>query len=116
MISSREVYNELVKKDDGVALWVKQRRDRFIDPSTDVQPHVGVIYASFPNPGMRNDADPWVIAEAKVKCLTFVTYEGRTFAGVPTKRWYRSMPGTCKHFGIPCITLPEALGQLGGSF
>src|SRR6266567_8153402 len=77
---------------------------------------VSAIYATFPNPGIRDAADPWVIAEAKVRGLTVVTYEGRSFAGVPTKRWARSMPGICQHEGVLCVTLPEALTALGGQF
>lgn len=116
VLSPREVYNELVRKDDDVARWAKRGIQRFVYPTAEVQRLAGVIYRSFPNPGVRNDADPWVIAEAKAKRLTVVTYEGQTFAGVPTKRWARSMPGICRHHGVPCYTLPEALGRLGGSF
>ena len=117
VLSPREVYKELVEKDDDVAQWAKQRVERFIYPVPDVQRDAGVIYRSFFSPGgLRNAADPWVVAEAKVKGLTVVTYEGRTFSGVPTRHWDKSMPGICNHHGVLCITLPEALGQLGGSF
>lgn len=116
IVGPREVYNELEKKDDDVAAWAKKRIARFVDPVEEVQLQTGPIYQSFPNPGVRNAADPWVLAEARVKGLTVVTYEGRTFSGVPTRRWHRSMPGVCQHHDVPCITLPEALGQLGGSF
>jgi len=59
-----------------------------------------------------------LIAEARVRDLTVVTYEGRTFSGAPTseQRWSRSMPGICLRLGVDCVTLPEALGELGGSF
>lgn len=116
IVGPREVCNELTRKDDVVAAWAKERATRFIDPIADVQREAGPIYQAFPNPGIRDGADPWVIAEARVKGLTVVTYEGRTFAGVPTKNWHRSMPGICQHHSVPCITLPEALGQLGGPF
>src|SRR6266567_6311910 len=79
---------------------------------------VSAIYATFPNPGIRDAADPWVIAEAKIRGLAVVTYEGRTFSGVPTseRRWAKSMPGICRRLGVGCVTLPEALGELGGEF
>ena len=57
-----------------------------------------------------------MIAEAEIRGLTVVTYEGRSFRGVPTKNWSRQMPGICKHLGVKCATLPESLTQLGGSF
>lgn len=112
----REVYNELLRKDDDVRVWVKGRSERFVDPITEVQRQAGIIYESFRSPRLRDAADPWVIAEALVKEMTVVTYEGRSFSGVPTRRWDRSMPGICKHHGVACVTLPEALGELGGSF
>lgn len=116
ILGLRDVYNELVRKDDEVAEWARQRAGRFIGPVAAVQRQAGLIYESFPNPGVRDGADPWVIAEARVKGMTVVTYEGRTFAGVPTTNWHRSMPGICRHHAVPCVTLPEALGGLGGPF
>jgi hypothetical protein len=116
VISPRAVYVELGQKEDDVAQWAKQHTSGFVEPSEDVQRESGVIYNDFPNPGIRDVADPWVIAEARARSLTVVTYEGRTFSGVPTRRWDRQMPGICQHYDIPCLTLPDALGQLGGTF
>ena len=48
--------------------------------------------------------------------FTVVTYEGRSFSGVPTTRWHRSMPGVCQRFNVACCTLPEALKMLGAEF
>jgi hypothetical protein len=39
--------------------------------------------------------------------------EGRSFSGIPTRHWDRTMPGICKHLEAPCCTLPEALAMLG---
>ncbi len=116
IISPREVFNEIKEKDDDIFEWARRRVECFVDPIPDVQGMVDGIYSSFRNPTGRNRGDPWVVAEAKARGLTVVTYEGRTFSGVPTKRWDRSMPGICHHHGVPCITLPEALQRLGGSF
>ncbi len=67
--------------------------------------------------GIRGDgADPFLIAEARHRGLTVVTYEGRSFSGIPTRRWERSMPGICTKFAVPFATLPEALGMLGVTF
>jgi Domain of unknown function (DUF4411) len=119
VLSPREVYNELTRKDDDVAAWAKDRMGGFMEPTEDVMRAAGTIFEQeLPNSANRDGADPWVIAEARIRDLTVVTYEGRTFSGVPTseKRWASSMPGICKRLGIGCITLPEALGQLGGIF
>jgi Domain of unknown function (DUF4411) len=69
-----------------------------------------------PNPGVRDGADPFVIAEARVRSFVVVTYEGRSFSGVPTKNWAKRMPGICQHLGVECRTLPEGLASLGASF
>lgn len=115
-ISPRAVYTELMDKEDDVCRWARPRAGVFVEPTEEAQRESGAIYATFPNPGLRDAADPWVIAEAKLRRLAVVTYEGRTFRGVPTKNWSRQMPGICLHHGVPCLTLPEALGQLGGKF
>lgn len=87
-----------------------------MEPSSDVQREAGVIQGMLPNPGVRDGADPFVVAEARVRGLVVVTYEGRSFSGVPTKNWWRRMPGICQHVGVGCRTLPEALTMLGARF
>jgi hypothetical protein len=116
IILPREVYRELVAKDDDIKEWAKERSAFSLDASPDVQRAVGAIYAQFPRPGRRDGADPFVIAEAQMRGFTVVTYEGRSFSGIPTKNWDKTMPSICKHVGVPCRTVPEALAMLGGSF
>jgi Domain of unknown function (DUF4411) len=116
IIAPREVYNELIRKDDDMAAWAKIRVELFVEPSIEVQGEAGQILALLPNPGMRDGADPFVVAEAKVRQFTVVTYEGRSFSGVPTKNWAKRMPGICKEVGVECRTVPEALSMLGASF
>lgn len=116
IIPPREVYRELTAKDDEIAVWAKERAASFIDPTADVQRAAGAIYAMFSGAGRRDGADPFVIAEAQTRGFTVVTYEGRSFSGVPTRNWERTMPGICRHVGVACRTLPEALTMLGASF
>jgi Domain of unknown function (DUF4411) len=116
IVPPREVFRELTAKDDEIAEWTKDLSGLFLDPSEAVQRAAGEIYTMFPGAGRRDGADPFVVAEAQVRGFTVVTYEGRSFSGVPTKRWHRSMPGICAHVGVPCATLPEALTMLGASF
>jgi hypothetical protein len=61
-----------------------------------------------------------VIAEAKLRDLTVVTYEGRTFSGAPTRRWDRQMPCICQRHSVAMLDAPRgAHGSLrvvlGGS-
>lgn len=116
VISPREVYRELVAQDDDLAAWAKQRPAAFVAPTEDVQREAGAIQASLPSPEIRDPADPWVVAEGKLRSLTVVTYEGTSFGGAPTARWHRKLPGICQHHGVACVTVPEALERLGGSF
>ena len=116
IIAPREVLNELKAKDDDTNKWAKGFPGGFVEPSAEVQREAGSIMALLPNPGVRDGADPFVVAEAKVRGLTVVTYEGRSFSGVATKNWARRMPGICQKLDVPCRTLPEALTMLGARF
>jgi len=116
IISPRAVYIELEQKDDDVHAWAKPRAALFVDPVEAVQRSAGAIQHALPRNPLRNVADPWVIAEAQARGWTVVTYEGQTFSGVPTRNWHRSMPGICRHYGVACVTLPDAIDALGGVF
>lgn len=116
IVAPREVFVELTRKDDDVSKWAKEREVVFVDPTPEVQREAGQILSLLPNPGVRDGADPFVIAEAKIRGYTVVTYEGRSFSGALTRNWHRRMPGICQQLSVPCCTLPEALAQLGASF
>lgn len=116
IIAPREVLTELKRKDDDVAQWATDRASSFVEASEAVQRRAGAIYSLFPNPGVRDEADPFVIAEAEIRGFTVITYEGRSFSGVPTTNWARTMPGICRHLTVDCRTLPEGLAMLGASF
>jgi hypothetical protein len=113
VIIPRAVYVELEAKDTPTYTWARGFTHLCQEPSEAVQHEVGPIYVEIHESGTRDAADPFVIAEGKVNGYTVVTYEGRTFSGVPTTKWWRKMPGVCQHFGVPCMTLPEALTALG---
>ena len=114
IVLPREVYRELNEQDEEVAGWIGNYDDHVFEPVQEVQGLAGQYQREFETQrARRNAADPCVLAEAQHRGFTVVTYEGRSFRGVPTTRWHRSMPGVCQHFGIPCRTLPEALGMLG---
>jgi hypothetical protein len=116
IVTPRKVLDELRRKDDDVSEWANERPDCFVDAEEPIQRRAGEIYQEFPaNPG-RDEADPFVLAEAEARQFTVITYEGRSFSGVPTRNWVRTMPGICRHFGIECRTLPEGLAMLGGEF
>ena len=102
IVLTREVYRELTVYDDDLAAWINVHQAAVVEPTEEVQRDAGRILAEFPGSGARNAADPFIVAEALVRRLAVVTYEGRTFSGVPHARWHRSMPGVCQHFGVDC--------------
>jgi hypothetical protein len=85
IICPRAVYREVTVEDDDVASWIQAFAGLVVEPSPEVQHAVGPIQARLPNPGTRDGADPFVIAEAQVRELIVVTYEGRSFSGVATR-------------------------------
>jgi uncharacterized protein DUF4411 len=114
VIVPRAVYVELEAKDTPTYAWARHFAHFCQEPSEAVQSEVGPIYVEVKGTGATRDAaDPFVIAEGKVNGYIVVTYEGRTFSGVPTTKWWRKMPGICQHFGVECMTLPDALAALG---
>lgn len=116
IVSPREAYNELKARDDDLFRWAKDRQGAFVEPSSEVQAEAGAIAAMLPSSPTRDVADPWVIAEAKVRSFTVITYEGQSFSGERTRKWHAKMPGICQELDVPCATLPEGLAFLGGSF
>ena len=106
VIAAREVFRELVKKDDEVAAWAKQREARFVDPSPAVQKLSGELQVRFPKPNVRNIADPFVLAEADIRGFTVVTYEGRSFVG-PTKNWAKSILESARNSTLPARHFPK---------
>lgn len=115
IVLPRAVYRELLALDDDISVWIKRHSAVVAEPSEAVQRRAGEILPSFPTTANRHEADPFILAEAEARGFVVVTYEGRTFSGVPTKNWATSMPGICGRFQIPCCTLPEALEMLGVS-
>jgi hypothetical protein len=116
IVSPLVVLTELESVDDEIYRWALERQEAFLEPSPAVQKAAGEIQAQLPPSKTRGLADPWVIAQAQLLGFAVVTYEGQTFAGVPTKNWSRSMPGMCKKLGVECVTLPQALASLGARF
>lgn len=116
IVSPRMVLTELKSKDDDVYAWARHRSALFVDPTAAVQAEIGPIQALFTNP-VRDRADPFVMAEAKVRGFVVCTYEGtNTFTGRPTKKADEKMPGMCRRLSLGCCIVPEALRILGAQF
>ncbi len=110
----RAVVNETARGGDTLHEWIKARDHT--QPSEAAMARVGQLEEQFdfgkPN---RNEADPWVIAEAESRGFAVVTYEGRAFSGGPQagRRRDQPMPGICQQLGVHCVNPGTALGELG---
>jgi hypothetical protein len=113
VIVPREVYREVLDQEDAISKLLKGHEGVVADPSRQVQKRAGQLQGEFPKPGLRDKADPFVMAEAESRNNTVVTYEGITFTGAPARGADKKMPAICKRLGIRCCTLSEALRTLG---
>jgi len=109
LVSPEEVRHEIIKKTEGLDVWVKQHRNMFVALDTDMQLTVRDILAEFPlltkNLPGRNSADPFVITLAKMKNYTAVTEEGLGSINRPR------IPFVCEHYKIKCINILGLIKQ-----
>jgi hypothetical protein len=114
IVSPDEIFAELEKKEDDLHAWVKSRRKMFcaLDASTITQ--VREILAVYPRlvdtQKGRSQADPFVIAVAKIKGLTVVTGENFGTANKP------KIPFVCNELGIPSIGIVKFIRENGWNF
>ena len=117
IVPPREVFRELTAKDDDIAEWAKERAGLFLDrarrssaPSAASTRCSPLAAAAVTAP--TRSSSPRRRRAASRSPRT----RGAAFSGVPTRNWEKTMPGICRHFGVPCRTLPEALTMIGARF
>lgn len=107
--SPLEVRNEIKKKEDGLAEWLKDRPSLFQELEEDIQLASKEILKEFPwlTKGIagRKVADPFVIALAKARGYNVITEEAPGSVNRPR------IPLVCQHYSIPCVNL---LGLIQG--
>ena len=113
VVVPREVYRELLAQDDEITTLVRRHEHVIAEPTEGVQRRAGVFQQMFPKPGLRDLADPFVMAEAETRGFAVVTYEGITFAGERAKKADDKLPALCGQVGVRCCTLAQALRDLG---
>ncbi len=111
IVASEEVYREIEQIDDTLLMWIKERREIFIDVDEEQQQYVDDIVNRFPKwidyNAQKNVADPFVIALAKQNNLVVVSYER---GGNETKP---KIPYVCNEFNIEHLSFEEFLRQIG---
>jgi len=109
-----EVQRELSRRDDDLYNWVKANSDLIIPMSSDVFNAASEIMQQFVSlvqkGSIRSQGDPFVIAFAKVNCLTVIT--GEKFG---TKE-HPKIPFVCNHYKIKCINIVDFIREQSWSF
>ena len=102
IISSQEVYDEIMIGGDDLEKWAKARKGCFLPSSVPVQQEVRTILLShrglIEGGSKKNSADPFVVALAKQEQCKVVTEEVRTRNAKSPK-----IPDVCDAYQIECI-------------
>lgn len=102
IVSSREVYDEIVIGDDDLVKWVKERKESFLPSDIPIQQEVRTILSShrglIESGKKKNSADPFVIAIAKQYNCKVVTEEAPTHNVISPK-----IPDVCLAYQVDCI-------------
>lgn len=113
IISVREVYKEIERRDDAVNEWAKKHKEFFHNPDDSQLAELARIVNAHPEcldllkrkPAI---ADPWVMAAASAWGLTVVTSESPDSP--------RKIPSVCSAEGIPCANLFDMFRGLNWTF
>lgn len=122
IVSHIEVYKEIEygeDKHDELLKWASARKYAFknyaLPSEQKVISSLSPKYSSWVNEKISpNNADPWLIAQAKCDKLTIITQENLTQGSTPTKKIH--IPDVCKDYGIRCINLLQLIQEQGWSY
>jgi hypothetical protein len=112
LIASEEVLAELQRKDDDVYAWAKDHNGMFVLIDRTIQVEVASILQTHPRlvdtRKNRSQADPFVIATARVHGCAVVTGEKAT--GTIQKP---NIPDVCAALGVECLDLLTVFRRQG---
>jgi hypothetical protein len=113
VIAPDEVLEEVARKDDGLHAWCKLHRGLFVPLTEDVQAAALDVAAHVPTlvdlKKGRGQADPFVVALARVRGARVVTEEH-------PKPTAPKIPDACRRFGVGCINLLEFIREMRWKF
>jgi hypothetical protein len=114
IIATEEVMRELEKQDDEVYRWVKDQPNLVVPIDDQIQIEVSFILNAYPRlvntQRNRSQADPFVIALARLVDGVVVSGEGRRSLKNP------KVPDVCDDMGIPHMRLVDLLSEQGFKF
>jgi len=116
------IYDELAQGDDDLSNWVKERKDSrwwLGIEGQDVQKSYGEIIAWIMSQDFTqaakdkflNEADPWLIAKARVLDVKIVTHEGFDL----NRKNKVTIPVVCHYFNVDCLNTFELIRSFGDS-
>lgn len=102
IISSQEVYDEIMIGGDDLEKWAKARKEFFLPSDVPIQQEVRTILSTHrglvEGGSKKNSADPFVVALAKQENCKVVTEEDRTRNAKSPK-----IPDVCDAYQIECV-------------
>jgi len=106
IIASTIVWDEIMRKDDELKNFLEKFKRSFKHPTKKEQEIVGKIINNNPDwiKNGKNEADPFVIALAKLNHLKVVTYEN------PNKT-KNHIPAVCRQFNVEYFSFIEFLRE-----
>lgn len=111
--ASEYVIIEMERKSDELKVWCRQHKSDIESVATnEIQVEYQRLLARYPNFGvggaLKNGADPWVVATAKINHLTVITHEKQTNNMNGPK-----IPDVCKAERIPFVSIWDLLRHEG---
>ena len=121
LIAPDEVLEELRKGHDDLLEWAENRTDLFVRHSEEIQnivtsilahpEHVKLIYSKHAD--FYTDADPFVIATAKVYGLKVISNESLLLSPSPNKT---KIPNVCADLGVEHLSVLDFIREQGWTY
>jgi hypothetical protein len=112
VISPEEVFEEMKKRSDALALWLKERDGCRVEIDDEIQGEVLSILDTRPEMAKNrkggSSADAWVVGLARLRKATVVSEESLTDSQKRPK-----IPGVCGELKVPCINLLAFMREQG---
>jgi hypothetical protein len=111
LTAPQEVFDEISSIDDELIRWARQNRSLFeaLDPSqlNEVR-NIERDFPSLVDPYKQTpDADPFIVALAKIKGWAVITSEK---LGTPD---HPKIPDVCRRYSVRCLSLIEFFREMG---
>ena len=115
IVAPDAVLDEIEKKDDDLKAWAKDRSGMFLPLEQPIQAATTEVLTQFPKlieaGKQRTEADPFVVALARVHKLAVITEESRNATRKKTR-----IPEVCDHYSVTSMNFLGFMQAMGWSF